>query len=309
MNDTAPPPCRALLVVPAANTTMAEEIAALCPWLASLAVARVPSPPQGIARDLAGYRANTLAAVEPFLADRPDLVIFGCTAAGFHGGPRGNAETVAALRRLTGGRAVVVSTADAMLEVLRHEGASRVAVVTPYAQEVNDRLTAYLEGSGLTVTALDSFLCATPRELLAITQEQLFDKALAADTRGAEALFIACSHLRGGAALVSARSAATRNTRWPRRSRAAASRWWRWSSAATPRRSGAWAMPAPWSAARARRRRRSLRCWPRRARRSRATRRRRWRGCGPCWGCEGHGGARRAGGRRTADRSGPAISA
>lgn len=190
MNDI---PCRALLVVPAANTTMADELSALCPWFGSLAVARVPSPPRGIANDLPGYRANTLTAVGPFVAEQPDLVIFGCTSAGFYGGPEGNAETVEALRRLTG--AIVVSTADAMVDVLRHEDTTRVAVVTPYAQDVNDRLTTYVENAGPRVTTLNSFLCVTSAELLAITQDQVLDKALATDTRDAQVLFIACSQM------------------------------------------------------------------------------------------------------------------
>ena len=42
-NTMNEPSCRALLVLPAANTTMAGEIATLCPWLGSLAVARVPA--------------------------------------------------------------------------------------------------------------------------------------------------------------------------------------------------------------------------------------------------------------------------
>ena len=186
-------PCRALLVVPAANTTMAGEIAALCPWITRLDVARVPSPKAGIAGDLPGYLANTLEAVEPFRAASPDLVIFGCTAAGFYAGPEGNARTVAALRRLTG--ALVVSTADAMIEVLRHEKAARVALVTPYAADINARLTDYLGQAGIAVAALESFLCATAQELLAITEAQVAAKAHATDPQGAAALFIACSQM------------------------------------------------------------------------------------------------------------------
>lgn len=185
--------CRALLVVPAANTTMADEVRALCPWIGELLVARVPSPAEGIAGNLAGYRTNTMDAARPFVAQKPDLVMFGCTAAGFYGGPAGNQATVDGLRDLTG--AAVVSTSDAMMEVLRHEAASRVAVVTPYAQDVNDRLVAYLEGAGVTVTILDSFLCATSAELLAITEAQVLDKALATRLDGAQALFLACSQM------------------------------------------------------------------------------------------------------------------
>jgi len=190
MTETA---CRALLIVPAANTTMTREIAAQCPWIQELLVARVPSPPEGIAGNLPGYRANTMDAARPFVARKPDLVIFGCTAAGFYGGPAGNAATVDGLRALTG--APVVSTSDAMMAVLRHEDAARVAVVTPYAQDVNERLIAYLEGEGVAVTVLDSFLCATAAELLAVTEAQVLAKSLATDLAGADAMFLACSQM------------------------------------------------------------------------------------------------------------------
>ena len=185
---------RGLLVVPANNTTMEPEMNTLCPALAPFAVARVPRPPRTlIASDLPAYRASTLQAVEPFAADRPDLVVYGCTAAGFLGGPDGNAAVVAALRAKL--NTAVVSTAGAMVEVLQHEGVSETAVVTPYLPAVNDGLRAYLEKSGIAVEVLDSFLCQTTDELGRITADQVLKKALATITPRSQALFIACSQL------------------------------------------------------------------------------------------------------------------
>ena len=191
--------CRALLIVPAANTTMADEIAALCPWIGELIVARVPSPPEGIANNLPAYRASTMQAAREHAACRPDLVLFGCTTAGFFEGPAGNAAQVKELQAITG--RPVVSTADAMTEVLRHEGATRVAVVTPYSQVVNDKLIAYLAADGVSVTVMDSFLCATSAELLAITADQVRERALNTPLDGAQALFLACSQMPTLAAL------------------------------------------------------------------------------------------------------------
>ena len=63
-----------LLVVPANNTTMEAEMNALCPHLAPFLVARVKRPARTLTvEDLPDYRRSTLEAIEPFLADKPDL--------------------------------------------------------------------------------------------------------------------------------------------------------------------------------------------------------------------------------------------
>lgn len=185
---------RGVLVVPANNTTMEPEMNALCPDLAPFAVARVARPPRTLTiADLPAYRAATLAAIAPFEAPRPDLVVYGCTAAGFLGGPTGNDDAVAALRARTG--APAVSTAAAMVEVLRDNNVTATAVLTPYLAAVNDGLRAYLASAGIAVEVLDSFFCPTTEALGRITAEQVFEKALATVTPASGALFIACSQL------------------------------------------------------------------------------------------------------------------
>src|SRR5580692_5394534 len=130
---------KTLIVVPENNSTMEPEISALCPSLAPLTVARVKRPPRTLLlEDLPAYAEATLEAVAPFSTERWDLVIYGCTAAGFLGGPDSNARMVEALRERTS--AVVISTAGAMVDVLREERVTETAVVTPYLQPVNDGL-------------------------------------------------------------------------------------------------------------------------------------------------------------------------
>ena len=90
---------KTLIVVPENNTTMQPEISSLCPELAPIPVARVKRPARTLLlEDLPAYAEATLAAIEPFAGQQFDLVIFGCTAAGFIGGPAGNAAMVYKLR-------------------------------------------------------------------------------------------------------------------------------------------------------------------------------------------------------------------
>lgn len=185
---------KALLIVPANNTTMEPEILAHCPEFARLFVARVPRPARTLTReDLPAYGEATQAAVAPFVAEKPDVVIYGCTAAGFLGGPEGNAAMTRALAARFG--VPVVSTAAAMGACLQFSGARRVAMVTPYLPAVNDGLKSWLAGLDIGVTVLDSFLCQTTDALGRITADEVREKALATMTPDSDAMFIACSQL------------------------------------------------------------------------------------------------------------------
>jgi maleate isomerase len=189
-----PPHIKALIVVPENNTTMEPEISALCPALAPISVARVKRPARTLQReDLPAYAEATLDAIEPFAAEPWDLVIYGCTAAGFLGGPSSNARLVARLRERT--RAIIVSTAGAMIDALRAACVSETAVVTPYLQPVNDGLRDYLESSGIQVETLNSFFCKTTAELGAITEVEVLELARRTVTPRSQSLFVACSQL------------------------------------------------------------------------------------------------------------------
>jgi maleate isomerase len=78
---------------------------------------------------------------------------------------------------------------------LRHSGVRSTAVVTPYMPSVNEGLTRYVEASGIEVETLSSFLCETVDTLAAVTEPQVWEKALATVTPQSRALFIACSQL------------------------------------------------------------------------------------------------------------------
>ena len=197
------PSTKVLLVVPANNTSMAPEMRALCPTVDRLDVARVARPPRMLTvDDLPAYGETTLASIEPFITSPPDLVVYGCTAAGFLAGPEGNRRIVDAIAtRMAAGspqgsrHAPVISTAESMIEVLRHGGVASTTLVTPYLEAVNDGLRRYLEASGIAVETLSTFACQTTDELGRLTQAQVMERAFATVTPATTSLFIACSQL------------------------------------------------------------------------------------------------------------------
>jgi maleate cis-trans isomerase len=183
----------ALLVIPANNTTFEPELAQLCPGVQIL-TARVKRPARSLTvDDLPDYRVSTLDAIEPFLKRKIDLVIYGCTAAGFLAGPEGNSAMVERLAARTG--VETISTASAMITTLAHDSVTNTAVVTPYLAAVNDGLRRYLAAYGISVEVLSSFECATTEALGRITQADVLARSRATVTAGSKALFIACSQL------------------------------------------------------------------------------------------------------------------
>jgi maleate cis-trans isomerase len=183
----------ALLVIPANNTTFEGELAQLCPDVGILA-ARVNRPARSLTvEDLPDYRVSTLDALEPFLKKKIDLVIYGCTAAGFLAGPEGNSAMVERLAARTG--VETISTASAMITTLAQDGVTNTAVVTPYLAAVNDGLRRYLAAYNIDVEVLSSFEAATTEALGRITQADVLERSRATVTRQSKALFIACSQL------------------------------------------------------------------------------------------------------------------
>ena len=181
------------LMVPANNTTMETELRV---WMdgAPCRTLRIPRG-KGLLgpAEIPAYVEQALELAKAYDPEQTDIVAYGCTAAGFIGGPARDAEIQQKLTVITG--KPVVTTASAMIAVLNHIGAQRVAVVTPYLDLVNERLRHYLAQSGITVTRLDSFKAETTDALAAITPQEIIALARETMTTDADAMFIACSQL------------------------------------------------------------------------------------------------------------------
>jgi len=182
------------LLVPINNTTMEPELLAALPEGSSCRTLRIPRG-QGTltSADLPEYIANATALAKGLAQEDIDVVVYGCTAAGFIAGPARDAEVAADLAKVT--RKRVVTTASSMNAALEHLGARRIALITPYQDLVNERLEAFLGAAGIATEVLSSFRAATVEELAAITAPQIAERAREAMRPGLDAIFIACSQL------------------------------------------------------------------------------------------------------------------
>jgi maleate cis-trans isomerase len=182
------------LMVPANNTTMEGELLKWLPAGSTCRTLRIPRGAGLLTRDtVPAYKASALELARQFANDDLDVVVYGCTAAGFIYGPAGDAELAAQLSQVTA--RPVVTTARTMVDALEESEASEVAVVTPYHRVVNEQLTAFLAASGIHVRRLSSFEAANVEELGRISAEQVAQRARETMGDDCHALFIACSQL------------------------------------------------------------------------------------------------------------------
>lgn len=182
------------LMVPVNNTTMESELLAWLPESSTCRTLRIARGKGTLTpADLPAYVAQAMTMAKAFAGESVDLVVYGCTAAGFMAGPSRDAEIAAELSAVTG--KPVVTTASAMIAALRHLGTRNIALISPYLDPVNERLQVFLEQSGIGVEILASFHVQSTDELATITPAQIAALARATMRASCDGLFIACSQL------------------------------------------------------------------------------------------------------------------
>lgn len=89
-----------------------------------------------------------------------------------------------------------ITPITASLAALDCLGARKLAVLTPYVDEVNALIAAHLQDAGKEIAAFSSFQIEDNEEMAALTAEAILQAAIKADRPDAEALFISCTAIR-----------------------------------------------------------------------------------------------------------------
>ncbi len=182
------------LMVPSNNTTMEQEMLGWLPPGSTCMTLRIPRG-KGLltAETIPAYKEAAIELAREFNGHPIDVIAYGCTAAGFILGPEGDAEIAQRLEEVTG--KPVVTTARSMVESLQAIGANRISLLTPYQDDVNTRLRAFLSADNIDVAHFDSFYVADVVALGEITEQQVAVRAPTLCKDDSDAMFIACSQL------------------------------------------------------------------------------------------------------------------
>jgi maleate isomerase len=188
------------LLVPSSNSVMEVDFYRSLPHDATLHTSRMYLDDSSSAGSDLMLDRFALPAVAALGTVQPHVIVFGCTNETSGRSAAFDREMCARIGQLTG--AQTVSVADAVNQALLDTRALRVAVVTPYGDRVNARVTAGIETEGIAVSAIYG-MGLSPAEGAAVGPEAIYSfvQACIGPRVPGDALFIACTNYQAMGAL------------------------------------------------------------------------------------------------------------
>ncbi len=120
-------------------------------------------------------------------------MVYGCTTGSLVKGPGHDKAVADRLRRRTGIEAI--ATATAVVEALEALKARRIALATPYIDEVNERERIFLEARGFKVVDLKALGIRRNTDIGRQAPETVYRLVRSLNTSNVDAVFISCTNL------------------------------------------------------------------------------------------------------------------
>jgi maleate isomerase len=188
------------LLIPSPNSVMEVDFYRSLPHDTTLHTARMYMPDLTAASEEQMLEQFAMPAATMVSTVLPHIVVFGSTSACFLRGKDYDREICERVGELTG--AEPVSVVDSVNQALRDTRATRVAVVTPYTDEVNRRIKAGIESEGLAVSAIYG-MGLSPARSATVTPESIYSfvQARIGTRVPGDALFLASTDYHAMSAL------------------------------------------------------------------------------------------------------------
>lgn len=173
--------------------TVEGEMIALAPRGVGMFYSRTTMPTEistdSLAESCAGL-AEAAARIVP--DDGLDVVCFACTSGSV---AVGEERAIAELRK-GAPQAAATTLITCVRKALEAVGAQRIAVVTPYADELNHNVANYFLQHGFSITRFEGLNLNYDREMVRVPPDFLAEVAGETDSPEAEAVVISCGALR-----------------------------------------------------------------------------------------------------------------
>ncbi|WP_336000832.1 maleate cis-trans isomerase [Halorientalis halophila] len=183
------------LVVPSSNTTVEPDFRAMAPEESTVHAARMPLEDVTV-DDLDEMAGGAERAAELLSHAAVDGIAYACTTGSLLHGTGFDEELEARLSEAAG--APAVATALSVKRALAALDAETVAVVTPYASELNEREREYLVDSGFEVASLDGRGLVANTEIGELTAADAREQVESAvpSAHSVDAVFVSCTNYR-----------------------------------------------------------------------------------------------------------------
>lgn len=134
------------LLIPSSNTVMEVDFYRHLPAHITVHTGRMFMEETTAAGENRMLDEFTMPAAAAVGTARPDVVVFGCTSAGALRGNAYDAELCDRIARET--NATAISVIRSVREAIERRGARRIGVITPYVDELNEKIRASIEEAG-----------------------------------------------------------------------------------------------------------------------------------------------------------------
>ena len=185
------PRARIGLIIPSVNTLTEPQFFRYAPPGVSFHVSRTRIHHN---RSLAEQSPEILNAAELLADCGSDLVLYHCTAMSMGSGRDAERQLVENISRVSGKPAG--STATAILTALQALDITKLVLVSPYEQSVNDLEGRFLAEADVTVLADRALALPVPDGMAGATPDVWVETTVAAAHPDADAYFVSCTNIQ-----------------------------------------------------------------------------------------------------------------
>lgn len=157
-----------------------------------LFVSRVPSLAVTVENLLMTARGLGAATALLLPGQRLDVVAYACTSGAVIAGEASVGEAIGAVRP----GVPVTTPITAALAGLARLGARRVAMLTPYVEEVNAPVVRHMAGQGIEIVDIATFDLLAEDDMARVTPDAIVAAVEGLDHARADAVFVSCTALR-----------------------------------------------------------------------------------------------------------------
>ncbi|MEK6440109.1 maleate cis-trans isomerase family protein [Pseudonocardia sp. T1-2H] len=189
-----PSPTAGVGVIVPFDFALDRELWRWVPESAALHVTRTPFVPSPVTAEMARAISDpepVRRATRDVLEPEPQVVAYACTSGSFVDGAAGEIALTGVM--IDAGAPVALTTAGALVTALDELGARRISVVTPYVDDLTERLESFLASHGVSTAA--SVGLGLLGQIWRVSYDEVVRAVRAADRPDAEAVFISCTNL------------------------------------------------------------------------------------------------------------------
>lgn len=181
------------LIIPSLNVTIEPEFNHLAPQGVSTHATRLLFE-KGTAEDLEKMAEDTDKATRLLATACVDVIAYACTSGSLVKGLGWDREIIKLIEKTSGKPATTTSTAA--IEAFQELGVTRVAVATPYIDELNHKEKAFFEGHGVEVVSLEGLGYTSGEDLHREPPATAYRLAKKVDRPSADCVFISCTDFK-----------------------------------------------------------------------------------------------------------------